>query len=107
MNIYRKFRHWLTLQKATRIYLWWVVIRWFLRWIVTGLFLMWIWFLATDARKEEFQNQLRFKVQAPTVEWSRSPMNIYTTNGVRRIKFGLREDGVVLWRLDDVTEDYQ
>jgi len=55
MNIYKKIKEWLTLQKATRIYLWWVVIRWFLRWIATALFIGWIWFLATDAKKEEFK----------------------------------------------------
>ena len=98
MNIFIRFKQWLTLQKATRIYLWWVVIRWFLRWGATGIFLVWIWFLATDAKKEDFQKQLKFKVTPPIVVWSTEPMMFATTNDIQNIVFGLKEDGSVVWK---------
>jgi len=102
--MFTKIKNWLTLHRATKIYLWWVVIRFFLRWAATILFLMWIWFLAPEYKKNEFKAKLKFKNYIQKIEWSNTDMiiNIGTNNIC--IQYGLMEDGSIRWRKSEKTE---
>ena len=96
MKLYDKLRKKLTLAKVTKFYLWWVVIRWFLRWGATVAFLAWIWCLAPEDKKNDFKQKMRFKVSKPNVEWYE--VHLCNSNNVKKVEFGLREDGVLIWK---------
>ena len=99
MNYYTRFMAWITLQRVTKVYLWWVVVRFFLRWILTFAFIYWIWFLGSPEKKIEFQQKMKFKVNPPQVQWTTHPMELYfPSNITKRVIFGLREDGVIVYK---------
>jgi hypothetical protein len=107
MSLYSKIKAKATLTNITRWYLWWVVIRWFLRWGATAIFLIWIWFLAPEYRRNAVMAKLHMKTYFPTIEWSTTSTVISLTNGVTSITYGLREDGVVCWKLNKESQfDY-
>ena len=93
-----KIKSRISLERVTKLYLWWVVIRWFLRWIATALFLAWIWFLAPQHRKDAFVSRMKLRTYSIQIEWADRPMNFFIDNKHRRIIFGLREDNTIVWK---------
>jgi len=105
MRIYERFKNWLTLQKATRIYLWFVVIRWILRWTATAIFIAWVWCAASDTKKDELTDKFRFwgkhtekKTETVKIEWCDKQKELSINGTPKQVYFGLGEDGKIYWK---------
>lgn len=104
---YLQIKEWATFKRVTKTYLWYKFIVWVLRWVATAIFLWWVWNLAPPETKDKFRAKyLGYETPKPveevqpplSVQWANRSMIISSIDGVREVYYGLREDGIVVWK---------